>query len=118
MHQRLQRGGVPVPPRLDEDAPITSYAMLRERMAQRGCPQVFVKLRYGSSASGVIAYRAHGDREVAVTSTRITERGGHRHLYNSLEIQRYTDHEAIAHIIDRLATEGVVVERWLPKAHI
>jgi hypothetical protein len=56
-HRRLERNGVPVPCGLGT---VRSFDELGARMKQTGCHRVFVKLAYGSSASGVVAYRTNG----------------------------------------------------------
>lgn len=115
-HQLCQDNNLPVPPSFNS---ISSYEQLREIMIQTGQRRVFVKLAYGSSASGVVAYEidGRGEREQAHTSVELSYRQGHPILYNSLKIRCYTKHHEIKAIIDWLCHEGVHVEHWLPKAH-
>jgi len=108
-HRRLADAGVAVPPALPGPA---SYAELRASMAEAGWTQVFVKPAHGSSASGVLALRAHGRR---VRATTAIERSGGK-LYNSLRVRDYRDEATIAELVDRLAPDGLHVERWFPKA--
>ncbi|XVU23584.1 STM4014 family protein [Actinoplanes sp. CA-054009] len=108
-HARLTACGVPVPPALE---PVHDYASLRAAMARAGWSRVFVKPAFGSSASGVIALAAAGPRVTAVTSAELS--GGR--LFNSLRVRRYDSEPVIATIIDRLAPDGLHVERWFPKA--
>ncbi|WDZ82617.1 STM4014 family protein [Micromonospora cathayae] len=108
-HARLDAAGVPVPPALPE---VTGYAELRAAMRAAGWTRVFVKPAHGSSASGVLALAVNGTRIVATTPV---EREDGR-LFNSLRVRRYTDEGDVAAIVDRLAPEGLHVERWLPKA--
>ncbi|MFF5227542.1 STM4014 family protein, partial [Dactylosporangium sp. NPDC000521] len=107
-HALLRSRGVAVP----EAFAAAGYQEIRERGWQR----VFVKPPHGSSASGVVALGFGGARErgrvVAYTSAVLD--GGR--LYNELRVHRYTDEPAIAAIVDRLAVDGLHVERWLPKA--
>jgi hypothetical protein len=108
-HARLQRVGIPVPPALPSPS---SYMELRKAMAAAGWSRVFVKPAHGSSASGVIALRVAGARVLATTSI---EREGDR-LFNSLRVRDYRDEVAVASMVDRLAPDGLHVERWFPKA--
>ncbi|MFI6230193.1 STM4014 family protein [Micromonospora echinospora] len=108
-HATLDAAGVPVPAALGE---VTGYAGLRAAMRRAGWTRVFVKPAHGSSASGVLALAADGSRVLATTPV---ERDDGR-LFNSLRVRRYTDESEVAEIVDRLAPDGLHVERWLPKA--
>ncbi|GAA3138906.1 hypothetical protein GCM10010466_32500 [Planomonospora alba] len=108
-HARLAAAGVPVPPALP--GPVEGYAALRERMARAGWARVFVKPAHGSSASGIIALHAAGSRVRGVTSVEVSPGG----LHNSLRVRSYGETE-LAVIVDRLAGDGLHVERWFPKA--
>jgi glutathione synthase/RimK-type ligase-like ATP-grasp enzyme len=105
--------GIPVPCTL---GPVRSSEELRERMRAAGCHGVFVKLAHGSSASGVVAYRARGDRQEALTTVEMIRGAGELRLYNSRLIRRYHRPAEVADLLDALAREGVQVEEWLPKA--
>lgn len=112
-HRRLVEGGVPVPRRL---APVRSFDELLDRMRQEHCPRVFVKLAYGSSASGAVAYRTNGRRHQALTTVETVRRDGQLHLYNSRKIRCYNSLPEIAELINTLCREDVQVEEWIPKA--
>ncbi|GAA3752924.1 STM4014 family protein [Micromonospora maritima] len=108
-HAVLSAAGVPVPAALP---PVDGYPALRTAMAGAGWHRVFVKPAHGSSAAGVIAL-AVGPRGLrADTTVEHTPDG----LFNSLRVRRYTDEATVAAIVDRLAPDGLHVERWLPKA--
>ena len=109
-HARMVAAGVPVPAALCE---VTSYASLRSGMAEAGWGQVFVKPAHGSSASGVVALRAHGRRIKAVTSAVPVPGGGY---VNSLRVAVYEREAEVADLVDALAPDGLHVERWVPKA--
>jgi hypothetical protein len=87
-------------------------------MLEQRCHRVFVKLRYGSSASGVIAYEVHpdGKRESASTSIELVSRKSRSQLYNSLKPRRYSHPEEISQLMDTLFTQDVHIEQWLPKS--
>jgi hypothetical protein len=105
--------GIPVPPGLGL---VRSFDELRRRMRQAGCRAAFVKLAHGSSASGVVAYRAGGPRQEAITTVEMVRAGGELKLYNSRLIRHYRQPAEVARLIDTLAREGVRAEEWLPKA--
>jgi glutathione synthase/RimK-type ligase-like ATP-grasp enzyme len=112
---RFAQTGIPVPRAL---GPVRCYEELRERMRVADCPSVFVKLAHGSSASGVVAYRARGDRQEALTTVEMVRHDGELRLYNSRLIRRYSRPAEVSQLIDALAREGVQVEEWLPKARL
>jgi glutathione synthase/RimK-type ligase-like ATP-grasp enzyme len=110
-HHRLSRNAIPVAAAIS--AAPAGWSQLREAVSRRGWRQVFVKPRHASSASGVIALRfGPAGRLQATTSVEMA--GGR--LYNSLRVRRYTAERDIAAIVDRLAPDGLHVERWFPKA--
>lgn len=94
----------------------TSFDDLQARLDARGWSRVFVKLRYGSSASGVVAFERGPRGMQATTSVELVREGGEVQLFNSLRIARYTSQADIAAIVDELCRQGVHVEQWFPKA--
>lgn len=111
--QRLERAGVPHPERL---GPVRSHEELREVLDAAGCCRAFLKPRWSSSASGVIAYMTNSSEEVAMTSAEIVERpGGRVDVFNSLRLRRYRGRREVARLVDELAAHGIVVERWISK---
>jgi len=117
-HARLAAAGVPVPPvpAPGTAVPVRDWSDVRARMRAADMPRVFVKLAHGSSASGVLAVESTpSGRLQATTSVELTAEG---RLYNSLRVRRYTDEREIAAIVDRLAPDGLHIERWIPKASL
>jgi hypothetical protein len=114
-HTRLLEAGVAVAPALPT---VGSYAELRDAMHTAGWSRVFVKLSWGSSASGVVALETRPGAVQAHTTVELVQEDGHARLYNSLRVRRMTDEVEVATVVDALAREGVHVERWLPKASI
>lgn len=116
--QRLANRQIAVPPRLavETGREVRTYDDLRRQLDQVGWSRAFVKLRYGSSASGVVAL-AYGKGKVqATTSVELVRSAGEWQLFNSLTMRRYTDQRDVAVIVDALCREQVHVERWIPKA--
>lgn len=112
-HELLSRQGIVVPTSL---GPIHTYDELLERMRERRCSQVFVKLAHGSSAAGVVAYRWQGERHQATTTAQMVIGVRGTRLYNSRTLQIYRQQSVIAHLIDALCEQRVQVEQWIPKA--
>ncbi len=111
--QRLASHGVGIPALF---GPVSGYPALRERLAQAGCSQAFLKPRYGSSGAGVLAYRRHRDgREALYGSAELVEHGGRARVFNSLRPRRYEDSRQIARLVDAVCAQQAYLERWVPK---
>lgn len=102
--------GIPVPRILGV---IAGFDDLMAQMRQTGLRRVFVKLNYGSSASGIVAFRTDDHRMQAFTTVEL---GSDGQLYNTRRIQQHAAPRSIAHLIDALAEYGTFAEQWLPKA--
>ncbi|MET0246771.1 MAG: STM4014 family protein, partial [Sphingomonas sp.] len=109
---RLAAAGVPVPFAL---AAPESFDDLVAAMEAAGLSRVFVKLRHGSAAAGMIALARQGDLWMA-TTTAVDGEGGR--ILASRNLRRLTDRGDLARLVDRLAPLGLHVERWLPKIGI
>ncbi|WP_067697806.1 STM4014 family protein [Nocardia jejuensis] len=123
-HAALAAARVPVPPSPTSGTgpPVHSWSDIRDLMRDNAIPRVFVKLAHGSSASGVLAVESTSSGRLrATTSVELVPTGGPDdapRLHNSLRVRRYTDERDIAAIVDRLAPDGLHVERWMPKASL
>ncbi|WP_336082598.1 STM4014 family protein [Nocardia sp. SSK8] len=112
-HARLAAAGVPVPPS-PVTGPVRDWSDVKAFLRAAAMRRVFVKLAHGSSASGVLAVESTASgRWQATTSVEIGPGGA---LHNSLRVRRYRDERVIAEIVDRLAPDGLHLERWIPKA--
>ena len=114
-HARLEAAGIPVPASL---GPVSCFEEIHDRMTELGWSRVFIKPRYGSSASGVVAFARHANKMLAYSSVELARREDEAKLYNSLKVRRYEDSEDIRVIVDDLCREQVHVERWIPKGSI
>ncbi|WP_203607678.1 STM4014 family protein [Streptomyces sp. SID11385] len=115
-HARLHAAGVPVPysPTSGGAARVRGWDDVRALMAGRGLHRLFVKPAHGSSASGVLAIDSAGPgRFRAVTPVETAPDG---ELHNSLRPRTLRSETEIAALVDRLAPEGLHLERWWPKA--
>ncbi|AHE52484.1 STM4014 family protein [Sphingomonas sanxanigenens] len=109
---RLAAAGIPTPTVLPD---IAGFDALTAAMAATGTARVFVKLRHGSAAAGMVALARAGDRWQAVTTAVCDDQG---RLHATRAVRRLTDRAAIAALVDRLAPLGLHVEAWLPKIGI
>lgn len=112
-HELFTRHQVPVPKTLGL---VRSFDQLMTRMQEMGHQRVFIKLAHGSSASGVVAFATNGLHLQAITTVELVLANGEVQLYNSRQISRYRNLQAIAKIVDTLCRERVQVEVWVPKA--
>lgn len=95
-----------------------SYDELRTMMTATGRRRVFLKPCHTSSASGVVALEADGNRMQAFSSVECARVGGKFTLFNSLHIRRYTSPPEIAELADAVCRERSIAEAWFPKAGI
>jgi hypothetical protein len=106
--------GLPVAPSLGA---IDNADALFDRMRAERTDLVYVKLRHGSSASGLAVVRMRDARSTPRTVWTTVARRGNR-FYNSRRIHRYDRREDACTILDFLLREGARVERALPKARL
>ncbi len=106
----LQHHGLAIPGLL---GPFGCFAELQYLMAQCRQRRVFVKQRYGSSASGVVAVDSNGRGQWRASSS-VEMVAGEGRLFNSKRIRQYRDTEVVR-LIDRLASNPLYAEAWVPK---
>jgi hypothetical protein len=113
-HAWLSERGVAVPASLSG---ITDYDSLAAAVAPPWRGDVFVKIRHGSSASGVVALVVRRGRPAeAVTSAEIErDADGETRLYNSLQVRHYRTEADIRTLIDTLGVDGLHAEAWVAK---
>jgi hypothetical protein len=122
---RWSEAGLPVPRFWTG---LRTYDEIRSRMAEerRGDmpgssadhARLFVKLLHGYSAMGALALEWSGSRVRAISTVEIAPGGRSPRLFVSKRIHVYTRESEISLIIDALGKEGLLVERWLPKARL
>ena len=76
--------------------------------------QAFIKPWHGSSASGVMAFRKSGDKQILYTTIHLVQNEGIK-LYNHLKLQKYTKPKTIKTIINEMAQHGLMMEQWIRK---
>jgi hypothetical protein len=95
---------------------VDGYDHLQSMLHQHGLDRVYLKPRYGSSASGVVAYRRNSNgRQQATTSASIVRTGGQTRLFNVKRIARHESAGDIAALVDALAAQQLYAEAWLDK---
>jgi glutathione synthase/RimK-type ligase-like ATP-grasp enzyme len=112
-HARLADHGVPVPGLIGA---FDDYAGLKDALVAGAHSRAFLKIRHGSSASGVVALHRAGPRVRAVTSAEMVRTATGIELYNSLRLSVYDHEQDVADLVDILAADGLHAEAWIPKA--
>lgn len=108
---RWAKAGLPV---ADGFSGIKTYAQLRASIPDDHA-RLMIKLRYGYSAMGTVALEWRGSRVRAITTADVTWSEGRPRIFVSKRPRTLHREFQIAWLIDTLATEEIVVERWLPK---
>jgi glutathione synthase/RimK-type ligase-like ATP-grasp enzyme len=104
----LAEHGIPVPEAIPG---VVDYATLRTALREHDCQEAHVKIRHGSSASGVVAVSLHSEDLWATTSTELHRIPTGYELYNSLKMRHYRHQRELTALFDRLAADGLHVER-------
>ena len=111
--RHLAAHGVPIPALL---GPVEGYEHLQSLLHEHQLDRVYLKPRYGSSASGVVAYRRNkAGRHQATTSAALHRTEGATRLMNSKRMARYESEHDIAALVDALAAQELYAEAWLNK---
>ena len=93
---------------------VATLADLREMLFAMRVFGVFIKPRWGSGASGVIAYRINprSGQEVIYTSAWLKD----SRLYNTNILRKISDVTKIEEIVNGILSLDAIVEEWIPKA--
>jgi propanediol utilization protein len=95
---------------------VRGYDHLQSLLKENDLDRIFLKPRYGSSASGVVAYRRNrAGRQQATTSASIVHASGKIRLFNAKRIARHEHAADIATLVDALAAQELYAEAWLDK---
>lgn len=89
-----------------------SYEELQAMMNRAHCTRVFVKLRHGSAASGIVALRRSRGRIAAWTTVELD---GSK-VFNTRRIRRLARETEVADVVDAIAPHHLVAQHWVPKA--
>lgn len=111
--RHLIEHGVPTPALLGR---VDSYDHLQALLKEHDLDRLYLKSRYGSSASGVVAYRRNrAGRQQATTTASVVTDGGKVRLFNVKRIVRHEQAGQVAALVDALATQALYAEAWLDK---
>lgn len=110
-HQYLSRYDISLPSALYN---VGNYDDLREKMRQKNLRNVFIKTRFGSGASGIIALKTTNKKIHA--STTVEEAQGR--LYNTRHLKVIHDEQSLALLVNQLCQWGVHCEAWIPKLSV
>lgn len=109
----LATHGIAIPTLL---GPVHGYEHLQSLLHEHDLDRVYLKPRYGSSASGVVAYRRNkAGRQQATTSATLSRTDGQTRLFNVKCMARYETPADIAALVDALAAQELYAETWLNK---
>lgn len=111
--RHLAAHGAPTPALLGR---VDGYDHLQALLEEHDLDRVYLKPRYGSSASGVVAYRRNrAGRQQATTSASIVQSSGQTRLFNVKRIARHEQAADIALLVNALAAQELYAEAWLDK---
>ncbi|PHV18093.1 hypothetical protein GQ37_013185 [Janthinobacterium sp. BJB1] len=111
--RHLTAHGIAIPTLL---GPVHGYEHLQALLHEHDLDRVYLKPRYGSSASGVVAYRRNrAGRQQATTSAALQHGDGQTRLFNVKRMARYEARHDIAALVDALAAQELYAEAWLNK---
>ncbi|MGX9782777.1 STM4014 family protein [Janthinobacterium lividum] len=111
--RHLAAHGIAIPTLL---GPVHGYDHLQSLLHEHQLDRVYLKPRYGSSASGVVAYRRNrAGRQQATTSATLSRADGQIRLFNVKRMARYETQHDIAALVDALAAQQLYAEAWLNK---
>ncbi|MGL4667144.1 MAG: STM4014 family protein [Saezia sp.] len=106
----LHQHHTPMPPLLGRIHNYADFKAILQNHPQEG--KIFIKPRYGSSASGIIAYqRSRQGHQQAISTTRFD---GEK-AFNNKRPSRYTKEKDIEKLINHIAQYDAYVESWIPK---
>jgi len=114
-HQRLSKESIALPQAFYG---VVNYDDLRQRMFENNVKDIFIKTRFGSGASGIVALKTNGSRSNLKVHALTTVEQTSGRLYNTLRLQKSVKETEVASLVDRLCKWGVHCESWIPKAVI
>ena len=110
-HQTLSKENILTPKGVYD---VCSYQDLREKMKLEDLKNVFIKTRFGSGASGIVALKTNGAKLHSLST--VEQHNGR--FYNTRRLQRSNNETEVSSLIDSLCKWGVHCESWVPKAII
>lgn len=117
-HQRFVQIGLRRPKTLLAPKNVTEFKTFRADFGTPSCGRLFLKPRYGSSASGVCAYQWAPGREQLIAPIEIRRSQKGVQLFNSLKVKRYTKLADINEILNALLPQDMIAEKWIQKINL
>lgn len=97
---------------------VKSCEALEVTLKHMGLRRAFMKLKFGSAASGVLAIERQGHHLRVITTVEVKELDGQITLYNSLKVRKYLDDHARQLIDTMLSRYDLHIEEWIPKLRL
>ena len=113
-NELLKESSISVPPIIP---PFTTFENILELMEDIKLYEIFIKPRYGSSGSGIIALKKFGDFFTSYTTLfygKSSYRSDYK-LYNKKTIRNIRNFERLEQIINQLSSCTLYGEKWIPK---
>jgi hypothetical protein len=103
-----------LPPKVDASA---SYKEFKEIHGDKNL-KCFIKLRYGSGGTGVLAYKSNPrlGQEKLWTSLNFEKIKGEKIFYSNNKVNYFDDKDMVRECIDWVLQSGAHIEQWIPKA--
>jgi glutathione synthase/RimK-type ligase-like ATP-grasp enzyme len=95
---------------------VADFDSLVDLLLKERCFNVFVKPRFGSGAGGIMALRHNKKSGAFVAYTTLAR--NHIFVYNTKRINRLTNPQEIALLVNTIAETGVLIEEWIQKDSI
>lgn len=108
----LQKNNIPCTPVIGI---ISNYDDLQQQIISGKISRTFLKPRYGSSASGVLAFTGNGKKVKITTSVEMMTTTAGSLLFNNLKMHHYSSLPQVKSLIDELGKFGLIAEKWVPK---
>ncbi len=109
---QFRAAGLPVPRSLEG---VTDFASLETAMDQARINRVFVKLRHGAAAAGMVALARHGQNWRSATTAEI---GADGVLRATRRVRTLNTRAEAERLINTLGPLGLHAEAWIPKIGI
>lgn len=94
-----------------------SYKELREIYGNQ-LMKCFIKLRYGSGSTGILAYSNHPKRgeEKVFTSLNFQKSNGEKMFFSNYRVNCFKEREVVEELMNWVLNNGAHMEKWIPKS--
>jgi len=113
--QILQAAGIAVTSLIEmSDRRVSCLNELKSLMLEKKIYSIFIKSRYGSGASGILAYKINPKNFAEFLYTSSIMKNGC--IYNTKKLRKLTEKSEIELIANALLQKECAIEEWMPKA--